>query len=348
MEKKQRCPEETLRKVPTYEEIREYVLKVGVEPISLSKSVGKKALVRYVTRIDRVFNYLTRNVVGPLKDFKDILQVDFYKDIASNVLPEGYSIDEVAKKLLGKLRKVGILSREYKARISASFDSAEAKELYREYVGRVLSIVRRLSKDIELVNRATAELRRTPCIDLSLPVIAVAGLPQVGKSTLVSAISSAKPRSSPFPFTTKEIIMGHTNYGFNYFQILDLPGILDRPPEKMNEIERKAFIAITNLADLILYLVDPSEDFYYGLESQLNLLRYFKENVKVDIIVVINKIDKVSPERLEKVVAAVSEVVPGIEIVRISALGRIGLEELLRTLVKHVGRSSELEEPVKY
>lgn len=342
MEKKWRCPEETLRKVPTYGEIREYVLKVGIESISLSKSVSRKALVRYATRIDRVFSYLTRNVIGPLKDFKGMLQIGFYKDIASNALPEGYSIDDVVGKLLGKLRKVSVLSREYKARVSASFDSAEAKEIYREYIGRVLSIVRKLSKDIELVNRAIAELRRTPCIDPSLPVIAVAGLPQVGKSTLVSVISSAKPKSSPFPFTTKEIVMGHIDYGFSRFQILDLPGILDRPPERMNEIERKAFIAITNLANLILYLIDPSEDFYYGLESQLNLLRYFKENVKVDIIVVVNKIDKVSPERLEKVVTAASEVVPGTEIIKVSALGRIGLEELLRTLAKHIGRSSEL------
>jgi nucleolar GTP-binding protein len=343
MEKKPRCPDEALRRVPTYVEVREYVLKASMEPISLPKSVGKKALVRYTARLDKVSNYFTKNVMEPLKSLRDALQVGFYKSIASNALPEGVSIDDLVGRLLGKLKKVKDLSREYRTKISASFDSAEAGELYREYVGRVLSIARRLSKEIELANKAIAELRKTPCIDPSLPVVAVAGLPQVGKSTLVSAISSAKPKSSPFPFTTKEIILGHVSYGFSRFQILDLPGILDRPPEKMNEIERKAFIAITRLANLILFLIDPSEDFYYGLESQLNLLRFFKEQLKVGIVVAINKVDKVGPERLEKIATAIAEVAPSTEIVKISALERVGLEELLETLAKHLGRLSDLK-----
>ncbi|MEM2079918.1 MAG: GTPase, partial [Nitrososphaerota archaeon] len=265
MEKRSGCPDETLKKLPAYREVREYVLRVSKEPLALPRSVSKKALVKYYTKIDKIREYLVKNVLNPLSALREILEVSFYEKIATNTLPNGVSAKEVTNKLLGKLRVADKLSLEYKSKIAVSFDSAEARELYREYVGRVLSIVRRLSKLIELANDAIFELKRTPCIDPSVPVVAVAGLPQVGKSTLVSALSTAKPKSSPFPFTTREIIMGHVNVGFRRFQILDLPGILDRPPSDMNEVERKALIAVTEVADLVLFLVDPSEDFYYGL-----------------------------------------------------------------------------------
>lgn len=341
MEKGSECPNEKLMRIPTYREIREYVLRVGKEPVTLSKSVSRRGLVKYHTRIDRISGYIARNVLDPLSLLKKTLEVDFYEKIASNALPSGSSARDIVSRLLGKLGVVGKLSREYKSKIAASFDSAEARELYREYVGRVLSIARRLSEHIDQANAAIVELKRTPCIDPSVPVVAVAGLPQVGKSTLVSAVSTAKPRSSPFPFTTKEVIMGHTNVGFRRFQMLDLPGILDRPPEDMNEIERKAFIAVTEVADLILFLVDPSEEFYYGLESQLNLLRSLREWTKADIIVVVNKIDKASAERVGEVSKALSGVLPTAEIVTVSALKGEGLEKLLAVVLGYLDRISK-------
>ncbi len=337
MEKRQWCPDEVLRRLPTYEEIREFVLKVGREPIALPKSAGRKGLLRYRFRVERVYDYISRSVLEPLRTLRKVLGVGFYEKIASNALPEGLSAGEIVERVLGKLGVVKKLSAEYKLKISASFDAAEARELYREYVGRVLSVVRRQASYISLINRAVAELRRTPCVDPELPVVAVAGLPQVGKSTLVSAISTAKPRSSPFPFTTKEIIMGHVIAGFTRFQILDLPGILDRPPEEMNEIERKAFIAVTEVANLVLFLIDPSEDFYYGLESQLNLLGSLKGWVKADMLVVINKVDRVSRERVEEVSGAVARALPGSEVVAISALRGDGLRDLLDSIARRLG-----------
>ncbi|MCX8184742.1 MAG: GTPase [Sulfolobales archaeon] len=344
MEEKTKCLNKVLRRLPKYSDVREYVLRVSREPIALSRSVKKRALVRYCRRVDRVYEYLAENLLEPLRTLKKLLQVSFYSRIASNALADGLVVDDLVGRLLGKLEVVKKLSREYRSKIAVSFDVAESRELYREYIGRVLSVVRRESKYLELLDRAIVELKKTPCIDLSLPVVAVAGMPQVGKSTLVSTISTAKPKSSPFPFTTKEIVLGHVNYGFIELQILDLPGILDRPPDNMNEIERKAFIVVTEVADLVLFLVDPSEDFYYGFESQLSLLKSLKQWVNVDIFVVINKVDRVSPERVDLVSRAVSEVVLNAPILKISALKREGIEELVDTVVKYL-KTSRGESP---
>jgi len=333
------CPER-VRRLPTYSEVRERILEIGREPVPLSRSISRRALVKYSTRVEKVFRYIEGNLLTSLQVVKKVLDIGFYRELASNAVPEGADLVDVVGRLIGKLRAIRKLYREYRARVMSSIDRPEAEELYREYVGRVLSVVRRLSKDIELVNIAIDELRRTPCIDFGKPIIAIAGLPQVGKSTLVAAISTAKPRSSPFPFTTKEIVVGHAELDGTTVQILDLPGILDRPPEEMNRVERRAFIALTTAAQAIVFLVDPSEDFYYGFESQLNLLKAIRNLVNSKVVVAINKVDKVSDERLTKVVEALAEVAPEAKVVKISALKRLGLEELVKTL-KNLSRRAE-------
>jgi nucleolar GTP-binding protein len=325
------CPE-NIRRLPTYSEVRKGILEIGREPVSLSKSVSRKALVKYSTRVERVFRYVENHLLARLREVREVLNIPFYRELALNTVPEGVDLLNTVGRLSGKLKAIRKLYREYRTRVLSSIDRLEAEELYREYVGRVLSVVRRLSRDIELLNSAVDELRKTPCIDFSKPIIAVAGLPQVGKSTLVATISSAKPRSSPFPFTTKEIVLGHIELNGTTVQILDLPGILDRSPEEMNRIERRAFIALTTVAQVIVYLVDPSEDFYYGFESQLNLLKAIHSLVGQKVVVAVNKVDKVSDERLTRVVEALMEVVPGAKVLKISALRKLGLEELLSTL----------------
>jgi nucleolar GTP-binding protein len=339
MEKRELVCPENLRRLPTYSEVRERILEIGREPVPLSKSVSRKALVKYSTRVDRVFRYVENHILARLREVSDVLKIPFYRELASNAVPEGVDLLDTVGRLSGKLKAIRKLYREYRTRVLSSIDRVEAEGLYREYVGRVLSVVRRLSKDIELLNSAVDELRKTPCIDFSKPIVAVAGLPQVGKSTLVATISSAKPRSSPFPFTTKEIIVGHVGLDGTIAQILDLPGILDRPPEEMNRVERKAFIALTTVAQVIVFLVDPSEDFYYGFESQLNLLKAIRDLVGRKMVVAVNKIDKVSEERLAKVTEALMEAAPGVKLLKISALRRLGLGELLDTLKNLLGEA---------
>jgi len=173
------------------------------------------------------------------------------------------------------------------------------------------------------------------------PKLVVAGMPQVGKSTFVRAISSAKPKVSPFPFTTKEIILGHIDLGALRIQIIDTPGILDRPLSKLNPIERKAILALKYLADLILFLVDPYEGAYYSLEQQLNLLRSILRLFEgKDVIVVINKIDLVSEKRLDEVEDKIKEVYGGV-ILRMSALKKLFIREVLGQVIKKLGLSED-------
>ena len=78
----------------------------------------------------------------------------------------------------------------------------------------------------------------------------------------------------------------------NRFQIIDTPGLLDRPIADKNEIERQAIAALDHLADLILFIIDSSETCGYSIEDQNNLLvNLEKIFLSSKIFVVENKID---------------------------------------------------------
>ncbi len=165
------------------------------------------------------------------------------------------------------------------------------KEIY----GRISSIVNQIKVDLEILIKAQKILKNLPEIQ-DLPTIVIAGYPNVGKSSLLRCLSSAKPKIAQYPFTTKEIHVGHFEKRkrniSERFQIIDTPGLLDRPLFKRNEIERQAIAALNHLAHIIIFLIDPSETSGYSLVDQMNLLIQIKKMFKKSkIIIVENKLD---------------------------------------------------------
>lgn len=148
----------------------------------------------------------------------------------------------------------------------------EAPRLRKEAFGRLASVVGQVAGDLEALVAAKGALRRLPVVDPDLPTIVVAGYPNVGKSAFVRAASSGKPKVADYPFTTKGVSLGHFERGVRRYQILDTPGLLDRPMEARNRIERQAIAALAHLADVVLFLLDPSETCGYPLADQLRLL----------------------------------------------------------------------------
>src|SRR5207247_3129197 len=126
--------------------------------------------------------------------------------------------------------------------------------------------------DLEALTEARRALRRLPEIDPALRTVVVAGYPNVGKSSFVRAVSSGRPKIADYPFTTKRVSLGHFDRGVERFQILDTPGLLDRPMAKRNAMERQAISALSHVADGILFLLDPTETCGYPLDDQRKLL----------------------------------------------------------------------------
>lgn len=183
------------------------------------------------------------------------------------------------------------LTREYVRRVARA-PIQDLPRLRKEAVGRFSSVVHQVAPDLDALVEARIALRKVPSLDPELPTIVVAGYPNVGKSALVRAVSTGKPKVAAYPFTTQGVTVGHFERGYQRFQILDTPGLLDRPMEKRNPIERQAIAALRFLATTVLFLLDPSETCGFPLDAQLRLLHSVQETFPgVPLIVLENKSD---------------------------------------------------------
>lgn len=157
-------------------------------------------------------------------------------------------------------------------------------------VARLASMVHQVDDDLHFLNEVRNVLRKLPHIEDTFTVV-IAGYPNVGKSSFIRKVSSAEPEVASYPFTTKGIIVGHRIMGREKIQFVDTPGILDRPAEERNAIERQALSAMMNVADVILFILDPSGHCGYPMEVQTSLLEEVKGMVEVPVLVVANKSD---------------------------------------------------------
>jgi Predicted GTPase len=160
------------------------------------------------------------------------------------------------------------------------------------FYGRLSSYIRQINDDLLFLQEAKNKFRKLPAVDPKVPTVVIAGFPNVGKSKLVTELSTAAPEIAPYPFTTKGIVIGHVKDDWRMFQIIDTPGLLDREFEDRNDIEKQAVLALRYLTDVMFFIIDPSESCGFSMEKQLALLETVKRNFsEVTILVGESKSD---------------------------------------------------------
>jgi len=108
---------------------------------------------------------------------------------------------------LGSVHWLGMnvqkIFQEYrrKQKMNTRFERVNA--LTREYLGRVSSMVKQLKKDFIFLEEARKIMKNFPTIKTSLRTIAIAGFPNVGKTTLLSKLTGSTAEINTYPFTTK-------------------------------------------------------------------------------------------------------------------------------------------------
>lgn len=158
-------------------------------------------------------------------------------------------------------------------------------------------MVNRIGDELDFLNYAKQKLRNIPTVDTEATTAVIAGFPNVGKSTLMRRITNAEPEVADYPFTTKGIQIGHFERRWQNYQIIDTPGLLDRSVEDMNQIELNAMVALEHLANLILFVFDPSQTSGFLVENQVNLYWEIRKIFRnTPVLPLFNKMDLVDDE----------------------------------------------------
>ncbi|WP_247730124.1 NOG1 family protein [Halovivax limisalsi] len=194
-------------------------------------------------------------------------------------------------------RQTEEIQREYQSKLRKT-DVDTARKHRKQAFARLADVVEQVDVDLRAINDARNALRDLPEINPDEPTIVVAGYPNVGKSSFVNSVTRARGETASYPFTTKGVGVGHLERDHIRYQVVDTPGLLDRPPEERNEIESQAASAVEHLADCVLVFLDPSGAAGYPIESQLELrdaiVAQF-ESVDVPVLTVANKVDRFDP-----------------------------------------------------
>lgn len=232
-------------------------------------------------------------------------RIEKEEDFLSELVDIVIGLDDY-KKSLGAVnwaaKRVEILRSESVRSIRWSKDPALIDSVKGQFYGRTSSLLKRISKDLLFLQECKNRFRKLPHIEPDVPTVVIAGFPNVGKSSLVSVLSTAEPEIAPYPFTTKGIVIGHIEDTWRKYQVIDTPGLLDRELSERNDIEKQAILALKYLTHVMVFVLDPSETCGYGMDKQNALLDSVRRGFEgVPIIVAESKTDLLrtgNPDRM--------------------------------------------------
>lgn len=279
---------EKINTVPTSDELLDKSFRRATRAMSGKTITGRKtALQANESMVLTAANILTDNLKNIVRRFPTFENLPpFYYELADVMV----GVDEM-RKSLSRLdwasAKIHEVARDHVAKMRKTRDPLPVRK---QCFGRLASIIGSIDKDLLFLNESRNKLRKLPSVH-DEPTIVVAGYPNIGKSSYVTKVTGATPEIAPYPFTTKGVSIGHFFVGHDRYQVLDTPGLLDRPMSDRNEIELQAITALRNLDAVVLFIIDASETCGYEIKDQKRMLEEVRREFKLPVLVVANKAD---------------------------------------------------------
>ncbi|MFB6133192.1 MAG: NOG1 family protein [Halanaeroarchaeum sp.] len=236
-------------------------------------------------------NVLSDNLENVVTAWPDFETVDpFYYELADALV----DVDELRQHLSQvswASRKTHDLGREYVGKLPHD-DVDLAIKIRKQGFARMGSVLDQIEEDLAAISEARDALKTLPDVRPDEPTVVVAGYPNVGKTAIVNALTNARNETAAYPFTTRGVAIGHFERDHVRYQLVDTPGLLDRPAEERNEIESQAVSALAHVADAVVYVYDASERCGYELTDQHALHREIAADFDVPVLTVCNKADR--------------------------------------------------------
>ncbi len=160
--------------------------------------------------------------------------------------------------------------------------------------------------------------------------VGIVGLPNAGKSTLLSRISSAKPKIAAYPFTTLTPNLGIVTYEkYKHFVIADVPGLIEGAHVgKGLGINFLKHIERTRI--LVMVISTESNDFKGSFQMITHELKQFKNSlVEKPMIITISKVDLLTDKQIE----SLPDTIMSRDVLKISSVTGYGIDNLINKII---------------
>ncbi|KAF8633800.1 hypothetical protein AX15_001242 [Amanita polypyramis BW_CC] len=316
--------------------------------IVLSKTQRKTPTVIHKNfKISRIRNFYMRKVKFAQDAFDEKLEailtefpiLDDLHPFLSSLMNVLYDKNHY-KLALGQLRTarhlIDHVAKDYVRLLKFGDSLYRCKQLKRAALGRMATIMRRQKDPLAYLEQVRQHISRLPAIDPNTRTLIICGYPNVGKSSFINKVTRADVEVQPYAFTTKSLFVGHMDYKYLRWQVIDTPGILDHPLEEMNTIEMQSITALAHLKAAVLYFMDLSEQCGYTVEAQCKLFHSIKPLfANKPTLLVMNKIDVMRlselPPDTQDLVKDILTSDPAVKPVEVSCHADEGVMELKTT-----------------
>ncbi|KAI3635541.1 hypothetical protein MIR68_006179 [Amoeboaphelidium protococcarum] len=311
--------------------------------IVLSKTMRKTPTVVHKSyQISRIRAFYMRKVKYTQQSFEEKLEQiltdfpklddvhPFYSDLI-NVLYDRDHYKIALGHIFAAKNLISGVGRDYVRLLKFGDSLYRCKQLKRAALGRMATIMKKQKETLAYLEQVRQHLARLPAIDPNTRTLLICGYPNCGKSSFINKLTRAEVDVQPYAFTTKSLFVGHMDYKYLRWQVIDTPGILDHPLEERNTIEMLSITALAHLRSCILYFMDLSEECGYSIKLQASLFKSIQPLfANKPLVLVFNKSDKRTladlseDEKLE-----VDQLIKssGVEYIEVSCFNETGLME---------------------
>ena len=170
--------------------------------------------------------------------------------------------------------------------------------------------------------------------------IGLIGLPNAGKSTLISTVSEAKPKIADYPFTTLNPVLGIAKYNDNELVIADIPGLIEGAHEGKGLGDR--FLGHIERCNLLLHLIDANDsDVINSWKTVRNeISAYSKELDEKKEIIVLSKSDSINEEKLDEKLIILKDYTNK-DVFKMSSVTGKGITSILRILHDNISKTKD-------
>ena len=177
--------------------------------------------------------------------------------------------------------------------------------------------------------------------------VGLIGLPSVGKSTLISVISNAKPKIAAYHFTTLIPNLGVVTVDGNSFIVADIPGLIEGASQGKGLGHQ--FLKHVSRTKLLVHILDASSltlDIDFKIINQ-ELKEFDPSLTKREQLIVLNKIDLFSPKELKEKITELKRITKKSKIFPISAVTHKDLPPLLFAILKSLTKIKKKPQPAE-